>query len=91
MEKIDVTISAPKEIKALADGVEKFIATCAAALKDGFQLGADFPPILTSAMSDLLPHVQAAQSAGEALKECPVETAYVFAKAGEGIIASIKG
>jgi hypothetical protein len=59
-------------------------------LKDGLQIGQDFPPILASALSDLLPNIsRCAQSVGEALKEMPVEAAYMFAKAGEGIIKSI--
>jgi hypothetical protein len=56
--KVEVTVS--KEAYELGQGIAKFHEAIKQALADGWQSGQDIPPIISSAVADLVPAVQGA-------------------------------
>lgn len=86
METVKQEIALPKEAHELAAGLEKFAMAVKAALKDGFQPGQDIPPVLSSAIVDLIPAMQGVEVVKDELKAMPAEVVYVFGKAGYNIV-----
>lgn len=85
METVDVVVKLPKESVELAKGIEKFLLTMAAHLKDGFQVGDEIPAGIQSAMMDLVPALDGATKiAGEA-KLDPVGVGQAFAMSGVAV------
>lgn len=58
MPLIEVKVMVPEKSHALGQGMKKFIAEMKKALEDGWQTGQDLPVALSSAMANLVPHVQ---------------------------------
>jgi hypothetical protein len=56
-EKIQITLECSKEMTELGQGLAKFLAAVKLAMADGFQAGADIPPIISAAVADLVPAV----------------------------------
>ena len=79
MENIQVAV--PKEIYEAGLGLAAFINVCRQALKDGFKAGDDIPAILTSAMTDLLPHLQAITAMEEEFKADEIAAANALLQA----------
>ena len=71
MEKVIVEVELPKEIHELSVGLSKFVGSVREALKDGFQMGQDIPPILTSALADLVPAIEGMDQVDDEFKEDP--------------------
>lgn len=65
-QKVEVEVS--KEAYELGQGLAKFHKAVKVALADGFQVGQDLPPIIQSAIADLVPAVQGAELLGEESK-----------------------
>ncbi len=58
MATIQVTLEASKELSELGQGLAKFLAAVKLATADGFQVGADLPPLISAAVAELVPAVQ---------------------------------
>ncbi len=58
MATIQVTLEASKELSDLGQGLAKFLAAVKLATADGFQVGADLPPLISAAVAELVPAVQ---------------------------------
>ena len=69
MEKLEVKVLVAKETYELGQGLYMFVAAMKKALDDGFQVGKDIPPILASAVADLVPAVQGAEKIGDETKD----------------------
>lgn len=69
METIQKTVAVSKETAELLEGLTKFAVAVKAALKDGWQPGADLPVILTSALGDLAPALQGMESVPAEVKQ----------------------
>jgi hypothetical protein len=64
--KVEVEVS--KEAYELGLGLAKFHAVVKQAMADGWQTGTDIPPIIQSAIADLVPAMQGADQAGAEAK-----------------------
>ncbi len=80
--KKDVSVSVEGAAYDLAQGVRQFVGHVKAALADGFQVGADVPPILMAAYSDLLSKAADVAQLPAELKEDKIGFARGFAEAG---------
>lgn len=58
MANIEVSVSVEKEAYEFGQGLAKFVGAVKQALADGFEVGQDLPPIIASAVADLLPAMQ---------------------------------
>lgn len=59
---VEVVVS--KEAYELGQGIAKFVEAVKTATKDGFQVGQDVPPIISSALADLVPALDGAGKVG---------------------------
>lgn len=57
MQKVKVEVEVSKELYDVTHGLVSFVDDVMKALEDGYQMGDDFPEILTSAMNHLIPAV----------------------------------
>lgn len=69
MANIQVTLEASKELTELGQGLAKFLAAVKLATADGFQVGADLPPLISAAVAELVPAVQGVTLIGEEAKD----------------------
>jgi len=59
-----VEVVVTKEAYELGQGLAKFVDTVKQAMADGFQAGQDVPPIISSAIADLVPALDGANKVG---------------------------
>jgi len=71
MEYVTVTTQVAKESYELGEGVTKFVTAMKKALDDGWQAGEDLPPIMSSALSDLVPAFQGVEKIKDEPKTDP--------------------
>ncbi len=73
---VDVTVQVSKETYELSKGVAELTKAVKLALKDGFQVGQDIPPIITAAIQQLAA-IEGVELIDDEMKENPE----AFAKA----------
>ena len=59
-----VTVTVTKEAHELGEGLAKFVAVAKKCVEDGFQAGQDIPPLMASAIADLVPALEGANKVG---------------------------
>lgn len=74
--KVEVEVS--KEAYELGAGIAKFHAVVKTALADGWQIGQDIPPIMSSALSDLVPAMQGADQVSAESKDMQAFSNAIF-------------
>lgn len=57
MALAQVTLECSKELTELGQGLAKFLAAVKLATADGWQMGADLPAVISSAMAELVPAI----------------------------------
>ncbi len=69
METQDIVLKVPKHAEAFGQELENFLLAVDAALENGWKTGEDIPPIIASAVKDLVPAVAEFKLAQAELKE----------------------
>lgn len=54
MEKVNISLEVPKELKEVSDALLKIVVECKKALADGFQLGQDVPVVISQCAGPVL-------------------------------------
>jgi hypothetical protein len=87
MEKVIKQVEVMKEADELAQALVSIVKAVKAALKDGFQPGADLPAIIVSAVATLPAALDGVQKLPEESKSDPVAFAQAFVLAAGEITA----
>ncbi len=58
MDTKDLVVKVPAHVEAFGQQVENFLLAVDKAVEDGWQTGTDVPPLITAALTDLVPAMQ---------------------------------